>query len=113
MNAIPKSATDREAQRPSGKDLRDLLARAHRLKARTHLAGPEVKEAQLVELRAAFEKSDLLKVRIDVEDRDTADRTAGELARRVPCVLLRRVGRVAVLYRAPGRLKKDTPTRSK
>ena len=42
---------------------------------------------------------DLLKVRISTDDREECDRVAEELAARLPCQLVQRVGRVALLFR--------------
>lgn len=79
-----------------------LLASANRLKAAVTIGATEPNGAAIAHVRQAFRKHELLKVRISTDDRDVCRQVAAALAERVPCELVQVVGRVAILYRAPG-----------
>ncbi len=83
----------------SGKARRALLAQAHSLKARIILRAGAIDEAAVAHVRAALATQPLLKVRIQTDDRSECDHAARTLAERAGCELVRRIGRVAVLYR--------------
>ncbi len=78
-----------------------LLARAHQLKAAISVPADGITDAIAAHVRAAFARSDLLKVRIHADSGAETDAAAAELCARVPCELVKRIGRVALLYRAP------------
>jgi len=83
----------------SSSERRALAARSHRLKARVVIGGDELSDATVAHVRNAFGEKELLKVRISTDDREDCSRLAIELAERIPCELVQRVGRVALLYR--------------
>jgi len=83
----------------SGKARRALLAQAHGLKARITLRAAELSDAAIEHVRAALTVQPLLKVRIQTDDRSECDAAARALAERLGCELVRRIGRVVVLYR--------------
>lgn len=83
----------------SSKERKDLLARSHALKPVATLAGEELSEGMVAHVRQAFQSHDLIKVRLGIEDRDACDKLADDLAARVPCALVKRVGRVLVLHK--------------
>jgi len=85
-------------ERPTASRRRALAARANRLKARLRVGQKGVTEALVEELRRMFTTDDLIKVRIDAEDRDEVRQVAAELCERVPCHLIQRVGRVVIVY---------------
>lgn len=87
---------------PTTSERRALRARANRLKARLIVGRRRLSEPLLEEVRGELGREELIKVRLDEDDADEADRLAGELADRVPCHLVGRIGRVALLYRRPG-----------
>jgi len=76
-----------------------LLGRGHRLKAKLTLGRQGLTETFAAHVRQCFEHTDLLKVRIDCDDRDEAQQMAVALAASIPCHLIQRTGRVALLYR--------------
>jgi RNA-binding protein len=80
---------------------RALAARGNRLKASVIISADALSEAAVAHVRSAFGDRELLKVRISTDDREACARATIELAARVPCELVQRVGRVALLYR-PG-----------
>jgi RNA-binding protein len=84
----------------SPKERQALLAESHPLKAVATLSADAMTDAAIEHVRAAFVGRELLKVRIPADSGDECDAAAADLARRVPCELVKRVGRVAVLYRA-------------
>jgi len=84
---------------PKAQTRRILLGRGHKLKAQLTLGRHGLTEAFAAQVRHCFEHTDLLKVRIDIDDRDEAQETAARLAASVPCHLLQRTGRVVLLYR--------------
>lgn len=103
--------TNADASHPelSARDRRELLERSHGLKARLAVGRAGVAEAVVAQVRQAFAHHDLLKVRLQADDRGEADRLAAELAEAVPCTLIRRVGRVALLYRPPQTIADPAP----
>lgn len=84
----------------SPKERTELLARSHSLKPLLTLAGESLSDGMLAHVRQAFQAHDLIKVRAGFDDRGACDRLADELAAKTPCALVKRVGRVIVLYRA-------------
>jgi RNA-binding protein len=87
--------------RLSSAERRALAAQGHRLKAHVIIRADELSDAVLAHVRRAFGERELLKVRISADDREQCLRAAQELAERIPCELVQRVGRVALLYRPP------------
>ena len=85
----------------SSAERRELAAEGHHIKARVVVGADELSEAVIAHVRQAFGEKKLIKVRLNTDDRDECERAAAELARRVPCELVQRVGRVALLYRPP------------
>ena len=83
----------------SSGERRALAARGNRLKANVIVRADELSETTVAHVRTAFGKRDLIKVRISSDDREECARAAEELAERIPCELVQRVGRVALLYR--------------
>ncbi len=77
---------------------RALAARGNRIKASVTIADT-LSDSVVAHVRKAFGKRDLIKVRIATEDREVFAQTAAELAERIPCVLVQRIGRIALLYR--------------
>ncbi len=84
----------------SARERRALAASGNRLKANVIVRADELSEATVAHVRNAFGEKELLKVRISTDDREACARAAMELAERIPCDLVQRVGRVALLYRA-------------
>jgi RNA-binding protein YhbY len=97
-SAIEFSGSD-PGPAPTPQVRRGLLGRGHQLKARLTLGREGLTEAFAAHIRQCFEHTDLLKVRINVDDRDDARQMATALAVSVPCHLVQRTGRVALLYR--------------
>lgn len=86
---MPLSSTQRRA----------LAARGNRLKVCVIIGAGELSEATVTHVRQALTGKELIKVRISTDDRQECARAALELAERIPCELVQRVGRVALLYR--------------
>ncbi len=80
---------------------RALAAAANRLKASVTVSADALGDAVVGHVRAVLATRALVKVRIRADDGAACDAAAAELAARVPCELVQRVGRVAVLYRPP------------
>jgi RNA-binding protein YhbY len=88
----------RGAQVPlSSKERRELAARGHHLKASVTLP-TEVLADHVRQVRNAFAGGDLVKIRIRGEDRAACERAVADVADRVPCQIVQRVGRVVLLY---------------
>jgi len=75
-----------------------LLAASHPLKPVAQLSADRLTEAAVEHVRAAAAERDLLKVRIAADSTEQCDRAAADLAARVGCEIVRRVGRVVILY---------------
>ncbi len=86
---------------PSAAERRALLGQSHALKAQLAVGRKGLTEPFVQQVRQAFGKSGLLKVRLDADDADGAKELADALARQVGCHLLQRIGRVAILYHKP------------
>ena len=83
----------------SSAERRALAAKGNRLKARVTIRAAELSDATVAHVRQAFGDKELIKVRISTDDRQQCLRAAQELADRIPCELVQRVGRVALFYR--------------
>lgn len=83
----------------SSAERRVLTAQGNRLKARVIIRAGELSDATVAHVRQAFGDKELIKVRINADDRQECGQAAQELAERIPCELVQRVGRVALLYR--------------
>jgi len=77
-----------------------LLAESHRLKPTVHVTADNLGPASIQQVREGFRKHALLKVRVNAQDGRACDAAAAELSRQVPCEVVKRVGRVVVLYRS-------------
>ncbi len=87
----------------SSKARQTLLAESHKLKPAAILSADALTDAAVAHVRAAFAGRELVKVRIQADSGAQCDAAAAELAQRVPCEIVKRVGRVVVLYRpSPG-----------
>ncbi|MGQ9651098.1 MAG: YhbY family RNA-binding protein [Phycisphaerae bacterium] len=84
---------------PRAHVLRALLGRAHKLEAQLTLGRHGLTAAFTAQVRQSLEHTDLLKVRIDCDERNVAQQMAVKLAASIPCHLVKRTGRVAILYR--------------
>ncbi len=78
---------------------RVLASEGHRLKAHVIIRADDLSDATVAHVRQAFGDRELIKVRISTDDRQQCLLAAQELADRIPCELVQRVGRVALLYR--------------
>jgi putative YhbY family RNA-binding protein len=76
----------------------ELRSRAQRFKPVFAVGAAGVTDSVLAELRGAFAKCELIKVRIRSDDRDEVRDIADQLAERTPCHLIARTGFVVVLY---------------
>lgn len=77
----------------------ELMRRAHTLPPRVQVGRSGVTDGIVAQVRQVFEKTDLVKVRVQVEDTADADAAADALASRVPCHLVRRVGKTVIIAR--------------
>jgi len=78
---------------------RDLLAASHPLKPVVTVSHENVSPEAVAQVRAAFQREELIKVRIHAPTRKECDAAADHLARAVPCEIVTRIGRVVLLYR--------------
>lgn len=78
----------------------ELMRTGHNLKPEFVVGAGGVSAAVLEHLRRAFEARELIKVRIDVEDRDEFRAAASSLAAQAPCEIVKLIGRIALLWRA-------------
>jgi len=79
---------------------RRLLAQSHGVKVAVALPASKPDEAGVAHVRASFARRELVKVRINADSGRQCDAAAAELASGVPCELVKRIGRVVILYRA-------------
>lgn len=101
MTATPhdQEPHPRESALLSSAERRRLMSRGQRLRARLGIGRRGVSEAFLAEVRGELDRSELIKIRVDAQDREELRRLADELVQRVPCMWVGQVGRVIMLYR--------------
>lgn len=78
---------------------RELIKRGHGLKADLSVSAGEISDAVVEHVRAFLAGREVGKVRIRADSAAECDEAASELAGRVPCEVVTRVGRVVLLYR--------------
>jgi RNA-binding protein len=83
----------------TSQERRDLLAASHATQALVTVSADNLTEAAIAQVRACFAHHELVKARIHADTADECDAAAAELAARVPCELVKRIGRIALLYR--------------
>ena len=88
---------------------RELSARGHKLEARLTLSAEPagLSESVVEHVRRYLAERELIKVRLRTDDRSVCEASARELAERVPCELVQRVGRVVLLYNPPSHSPKS------
>lgn len=84
----------------TAKERRELLGRSHSLEAVATISAGELSDGVVAHIRTSFAGRTLVKVRFHADSAAECDAAAVELVRRVPCELVKRIGRVVVLYRA-------------
>ncbi len=85
----------------TGKQRRDLFARSHPLKPVTTLADDELTPQGVQHVRDALARHELVKVRLTAASGRECDLAAAELARQLGGEVVKRTGRVVLLYRCP------------
>ncbi len=76
-----------------------LKARAHALEPVVHVGQARLTGAVLAEVDRALTAHELIKVRVDVADRDERDALCATLAEQTRADLVQRVGKVLILWR--------------
>ena len=84
---------------PTSKELRQLRAKAHSLKAIVTVAGKGLAPSVLEELDRALNDHELIKVKIAVADREQRESVIGKLCSHSEAYLVQRVGNIATLLR--------------
>ncbi len=79
---------------------RELLAQSHGVSVAVVLTAGELSEAGLAQVRACLARHELVKVRISANSGRECDASAAKLTAGIPCELVKRIGRVVILYRA-------------
>ncbi|MDH4275571.1 MAG: ribosome assembly RNA-binding protein YhbY [Gammaproteobacteria bacterium] len=80
--------------------VRHLRGLAHKLKPVVSVGQAGASEAVALELDAALEHHELLKVKIHTGERDVMHQIAAALAQRTGAQVVQTIGRVVVMYRA-------------
>ena len=86
---------------------RHLKKLAHSLKPVVMIGQNGVSPGVLSELDNALDFHELLKIKVNVGDRELRDRTVEEITRASDAQLIQRIGNVAVLYRANPKKKQS------
>lgn len=74
------------------------MAASHRLKPVAAISADRLTDEAVVHVRACLADRPLVKVRIHAETAAECDAAAADVARRVPCEVVKRIGRVVLLY---------------
>ncbi len=93
----------------SPKERKALLGKSHQLQPGVILGSAALTDAAIEHVRASFGRRQLAKVRISVDSAAECDAVGAELARRVPCEVVRRIGRVLVLFQPSPETEADGP----
>jgi len=83
----------------SGKEKRELRARAHHLSPVVSVGAAGASDAVLAELDIALDGHELVKLRIAADDRAHRKELIDNLCRRARAELIQRIGHTAVIYR--------------
>lgn len=83
------------------RDRRRLIGESHALSPIAVVSPEAIGDAVVAHVRACLDAHPLAKVRVNADDNATCDAVGAELAARVPCELVKRVGRVLVLHKPP------------
>jgi len=78
---------------------RELKKRGHALKVEISFSAENFSDAAVEHVRAFLAARELGKVRIHADSGAECEQAAAELAERVPCEVVSRVGRVVLLHR--------------
>lgn len=89
----------------TAKERKTLAASANRLDAKTHVGPNALTDSVIAHLDTMLRESELLKIRVNSRDRDECDLVGLEIAEKLHCEVVSRVGHVLILYRA----KPETP----
>lgn len=84
----------------SSSQRKQLLGRSHRLSPVLVVGHAGLSEAVIKQVKHVLKTHDLIKVRIEAEDRKAVQAAAEELAMKTDAALVAKIGKIAVLYRA-------------
>ncbi|MBM13107.1 MAG: ribosome assembly RNA-binding protein YhbY [Halieaceae bacterium] len=85
---------------PSSRELRQLRARAHKLRPVVIIGGKGLSPNVLDELERALNDHELIKVKVAVGDRDQREAVIGSICEHSRALLVQRIGKIATLLRA-------------
>lgn len=83
----------------SSRQRTQLKARAHHLKPIVRVGQAGLSDAFVAEVDRALADHELIKVRIDTDDREARDAAADEISTRTASAQVQRVGKTLVLWR--------------
>ncbi|MFN0057616.1 MAG: YhbY family RNA-binding protein [Planctomycetota bacterium] len=86
----------------SGSEKRELTRRGHALKPQLALVAASIAQPHIEHLRKMFERLDLIKVRLEADERTARHAAASQLAEQVPCEVVQEIGHVVLLWRGAG-----------
>lgn len=97
----------------TAKERRLLMAASHRLKPVATVAADALTDVAVEHVRTALRTHELIKVRVPAEKGADCDAAAHDLAKRTMSEVVKRVGRIVLLYRRPAgpeaAVSKDKP----
>ncbi len=83
----------------NGRQRRDLTTRSHRLKPLLTIGDDGLTDGVVDQVRHCLSNRDLIKVRLPAQTGKARTALAADLAGRIPCELVRCVGRIALLFK--------------
>jgi len=92
--------------RLTDKQVRFLRGRAHALKPIIQVGQKAINPGVIAETHRALNDHELIKLRIATGDRDSRNALLAELVSATDCVLVTRIGHVAVLFKPNKKLSK-------
>ena len=81
--------------------VKKLIGRSHPLKPAVVVGQAGVSEAVIEQVKRVLQTHDLIKVRIEMDSRDEVQAAAEQIAQKSEAALVKRIGKVAVLYKPP------------
>src|ERR1700760_3600285 len=88
------------------KQLKFLRGRAHALKPIIQIGQKALNAGVIAETRRALSDHELIKLRVQAADRAARDAMLAQLVDTIDCVLVTRIGHVAVLFKPNPKLSK-------
>ncbi len=83
----------------NNKQIRFLRAQAHSMKPVVLIGGAGLSDNVINEINLALDDHELIKVRVNAEDRDSKGDMINSIVRQTECTLVQTIGHIGIFYR--------------